>query len=341
MMLKAVLAVAVLAVAAAPQAGFAQSYNVEQLRAGLDKIKPRDFPTQPIEFIVVYPAGGGMDQTARHLAKAVEKVSGQRIIVNNRTGGAGVIGHTYLITQAKGDGYTVGVVASTLWADSALRSNGRWSYRDLDALAFINYDPYTWVVAADGPLKGKGLKEIVALAKEKPGTLRISVLPGNSSDFLAQSVEQATGAKFVRVPFQGGAPGVTAALGGHVEIGSAFFTEYKGHFDAGTVRSVGVAGPARSPNVPDAPTFVEALGNDRILWSAWRYAAAPKGIPADRRTWLAAAINAALDDPELVAEYRKTGAVMDRKIDTPEKTAAEAEKLASIENGFYSQAPKQ
>jgi tripartite-type tricarboxylate transporter receptor subunit TctC len=334
MKLKAAIALAALLAAAT-----AQGATPEETKANLDRLKPKDFPTQPIELIVVYPAGGGMDQTARILAKHAEKVTGQRFIVTNKTGGAGVIGHTYLITQAKNDGYTVGVVASTLWADSALRSNGKWSYRDLDALGFINYDPYTWVVAADGPLKGKSLKDVIALAKEKPGTLRMSVLPGNTAEFLSLQVEQITGAKFVRVPFQGGAPGVTAALGGHVEIAAAFFAEYRGHADAGTVKAIGVAGPERSPNLPDAPTFNEAIGSDKILWTAWRYAAAPKGIPADRRTWLVAAINAALDEPELQEEYKKTGAVMDRRIATPEQTAAQADKLANIENGFYVQQP--
>jgi tripartite-type tricarboxylate transporter receptor subunit TctC len=323
------------ALAALCLAGTAYAASPEETRANLDRLKPKDFPAQPIEFIVVYPAGGGMDTTARILAKYVEKVTGQRIIVTNKTGGAGVIGHTYLITQAKPDGYTIGVVASTLWADSALRSNGKWSYKDLDALAFINYDPLTWAVAADGPLKGKTLKEVVGMAKEKPGTLRVAVLPGNTADFLVQSVENATGAKFVHVPFQGGAPGVTAALGGHVEVAAAFFTEYRGHAEAGTVKAIGVAGPDRSPNVPDAPTFNEALGTDKIIWEAWRYAAAPKGLPADRRAWLLAALNAALDDAEIDADYRKTGAVMDRRIATPEQVAAEADKLASLEKGYY------
>ena len=82
---------------------------------------------QPIEFTVVYPAGGGMDVTGRLLAKTVEKCSGDRIIVNNRTGGAGMVGHAYLATQAKPDGYTVGVIANLMWGDAMLRAQGRWS----------------------------------------------------------------------------------------------------------------------------------------------------------------------------------------------------------------------
>ena len=73
-------------------------------KAELARLKPGDFPTAPIEYTVVYPAGGGMDVTARLLAKYVEKWSDHRIIVNNRTGGAGMVGHAYLATQAKPDG---------------------------------------------------------------------------------------------------------------------------------------------------------------------------------------------------------------------------------------------
>jgi len=88
------------------------------------KLKPKDFPNQPIEYTVVYPAGGGMDVTARLLAKYVEKVSGDKVLVNNRTGGGGMVGHTFLATQAKNDGYTVVFVP---------RANGRSPTSNLSA----------------------------------------------------------------------------------------------------------------------------------------------------------------------------------------------------------------
>jgi len=93
-------------------------------KAELVRLKPNDFPTAPIEYTVVYPAGGGMDVTARLLAKYVEKWSDHRIIVNNRTGGAGMVGHAYLATQAKPDGYTVGIIANLMWGDAMLRAQG-------------------------------------------------------------------------------------------------------------------------------------------------------------------------------------------------------------------------
>ena len=194
---------------------------------------------------MVYPAGGGMDVTARLLAKYVEKYIDSRVIVVNKTGGAGLIGHTYLAMQAKNDGYTVGILANPFWTeDELIRAKGKWTYKDLTPVGFINYDPVTWIVSTDGPYKDKSVKDLIALAKEKPGTLRISIAPDGSFQFLAEGVEMVTGAKLVKVPFQGGAPGVTALLGGHVDVATAFLAEYRGHLDAGKVRVVAV--PARS-----------------------------------------------------------------------------------------------
>jgi tripartite-type tricarboxylate transporter receptor subunit TctC len=105
-------------------------------KADLAKLKPKDFPTGPIEYTVVYPAGGGMDVTGRLLAKYVEKWSGDKIVVNNRTGGAGMVGHAYLATQAKPDGYTVGVLANLMWGDAMLRAQGRWAYTDLEPIGY-------------------------------------------------------------------------------------------------------------------------------------------------------------------------------------------------------------
>src|SRR5689334_340450 len=117
------LAVALGVLAAAP-AGAQQSDA--DAKAQLAKLKPADFPTQPIEINVVYPAGGGMDINARLISKYFEKVTGQKAIVNNRTGGSGLIGHTWLATQAPKDGYAVGVIANLVFADAMLRAQGKW-----------------------------------------------------------------------------------------------------------------------------------------------------------------------------------------------------------------------
>jgi tripartite-type tricarboxylate transporter receptor subunit TctC len=126
-------------------------------KAELAKLKPKDFPTGPIEYTVVYPAGGGMDVTGRLLAKYVEKWSGDKIVVNNRTGGAGMVGHAYLATQAKPDGYTVGVLANLMWGDAMLRAQGRWAYTDLEPIAYLNRASTRWRAVTSTSRRGSSL----------------------------------------------------------------------------------------------------------------------------------------------------------------------------------------
>ena len=303
--------------------------------AELVKLKPKDFPTQPIEFTVVYPAGGGMDVTGRLLAKYVEKHSGDRIIVNNRTGGAGMVGHAYLATQAQRDGHTAGVLANLVWGDAMLRAQNRWSLSDLEPIAYINTDALTWVSSTEGQYKGMGLKEIVQAAKDKPGTLRVATVPGSMWDYIVEQIETNTGGKFLRVPFQGGGAGITALVGGNVDVAQGFFSEFRGHLEAGKVKPLAVAATSRMDFMKDVPTFNEALGGQEYVWQVIRFAVVPKGTPADRKAYLAAAIQAAMKDPELIEEYRKTGVFFDPKLTDPRSFAVNLEEYVRGEREFY------
>src|SRR3954463_16737120 len=175
---------ALLATPAAAQGGDA--------KAELGKLKPKDFPGGPIEDTGLCPAGGGMDVAARLLAKYVEKWSGDRIIVNNRTGGAGMVGHAYLATQAKPDGYTAGTIANLMWGDAMLRSQGRWEYTDLEPIGYVNTDALIWVGPTEGPYKGMSVKQIVQGAKDKPGTIRVATVPGSMWEYIVEQIEAAS-----------------------------------------------------------------------------------------------------------------------------------------------------
>jgi tripartite-type tricarboxylate transporter receptor subunit TctC len=294
--------------------GFAGAGDIP---AELEKLKPKDFPRKPIELVVVYPAGGGMDVTARVLAKHLPKYVGTKCVVVNKTGAAGLIGHAYLIQSAPKDGYTVGVVANTLIYDDLLRSEGKWSYNDLKALAYITFTPINWIVKKDSKFGDYSLKKIVDYAKEHPNEVKISMTAANFFEFLVSKVEMSTGAKFNMIPFQGGAPGVTALLGGHVDVASCFLGEFKSHMEAGTVKAIGAAGIERFAYLPDTPTFNEALGVDDIFFGVYRYVAVPTGVPDDRAVFLEAAIQAALRDPEVIKDYEKIGVPVTKYLDGP------------------------
>lgn len=309
--------------------------QVTDTKAALAKLKPKDFPAQPIEFTVVYPAGGGMDVTARLLAKYVEKASGERIVVNNRTGGAGMVGHAYLATQAKPDGHTVGVVANLLWGDAMLRAQGKWLYTDLEPVGYLNSDALTWVGPTEGALKGRSLKDLLQIAKDKPSTLRVATVPGSMWEYLVEQIETASGGKFLRVPFQGGGAGIIALIGGNVDIAQGFLAEYRGHLEAGKLAPLAVAASARLPNQKDLQTFNEALGSSDYVWNVIRFAVVPKGTPADRKAYLGAIVKAAMQDPELIEEYRKTGAYFDATLANSTSIAADLDKYAAREREFY------
>ena len=128
----------------------AHAQSEAEIKAQIAKLKPKDFPNQPIEVTVVYPAGGGMDINARLIAKYFEKYTGEKAIVNNRTGGTGMIGHTWLATQAPKDGHAVGVIANLVFGDAFLRAQGKWSLDDLDPMVYLNNEGTNFVVATDG-----------------------------------------------------------------------------------------------------------------------------------------------------------------------------------------------
>jgi hypothetical protein len=138
--------------AAMPFAGAALAQDAHPARAALNAIKPAGFPREQIEMVVVYPAGGGMDITGRVVQRFFERITGERSFVNNRTGGAGLVGHTWLATQAPADGHAIGIIANLVITDAG-RSQGRWQLSDLDNIAHLNAEPLNLMVNCGGPLQ--------------------------------------------------------------------------------------------------------------------------------------------------------------------------------------------
>ena len=305
------------------------------IKRRVESVRPADFPRRPIEMMVPTPAGGGLDIAARLLTKSAEKFMEHAWAVNNRVGAGGFVGYTWLATQAPKDGSAVSIVSPTIFGDSFLRAQGKWTYQDIEPIAFLNYEPVTWVVSTDGRFKDASLKEIVTLARADPGKITVAVASQTAFEFLAEQIEDAGGAKFNKVPFQGGAPAVTSLLGNHIDISFGYLSEFRGYMEAGKLRPIAVASQVRSPFLPDVPTVNEVLGSASIVRVSFRYVGAPKGMPAANRKYLSAGLEAALDDLALAAEYNKVGAIMDRRLNTPEAVNLEVEKLATLERDFF------
>jgi tripartite-type tricarboxylate transporter receptor subunit TctC len=305
------------------------------VKGRLRSLRPEGFPTRPIEILVAYPPGGGMDVNARVLAKHVEKLIEQPITVVNRAGAAGVVGESYMATQVKPDGYTVGLMASNFWSNSMLKSEGKWSYRDTEPIAFVNSDPPSWLVSADGRWKGKGLREVLAEAKANPGTVRVAASSSTATAFIVDQLEAGTGAKFVPVLYQGDRQAMTDLLGGHIDVSYAYYAGARPMVESGKAVVIGVASAERMPLMPNAPTFNEVAGTDDIIWDAFRFVVVPKGMDPNRKRWLEAVFNAALSEPEIAAEFAALGAAVNRSLDAAAKVAQEVERRATRERAFY------
>jgi len=124
---------------------------------------------------------------------------------------------------------------------------------------------------------------------------------------------------------------------GNVDIAQGFFAEYRGHLDAGKVAPLAVASTERMPYLKDMPTFNEALGGKDYIWAVIRFVAVPKGTPPDRKAYLAAGVKAAMNDPELVAEYRKAGVYFDPALVNSTAIANDLNGYAERERAFYQQ----
>ena len=319
--------------AAIPFAGTALAQETHPARAALNAIKPAGYPREPIEMVVVYPAGGGMDITGRVVQRFFERVTGERSFVNNRTGGAGLVGHTWLATQAPHDGHAIGIIANLVISDAA-RSQGRWQVSDLDHIAHLNAEPLNLMVNADGPFKTGGLRGLLEAARARPGTIRVANVVGGYYEYLIEQLEQASGSRFLKVPFQGGGPGITALLGNNVDLAFGFFAEVRGHMQGNRLLPIAVTGRQPTAFLPETPTVNSVIGRNDVNWGVSRWIAVPKAVPADRKAWLAAAFRAAVADPALVEEFRNLGALPDPALNSPAALNAAVAQMAEAERAY-------
>ncbi len=247
------------------------------------------YPTRPITLIVPWGAGGGTDATARIIGSLLEKDLGQPVTVVNRTGGSGVVGHSDIASAAP-DGYTLGMATVEIgmmhW--QGLTELTGTSYTPL---GLVNADPAGVQVRADSPYKT--VQELLAAVKANPGKFKASGTGQGGIWHLAiagllrdQKIDPTA---LPWVPSNGAAPGLQDLIAGGVEVAPTSLPEARSLIDAGKVRSLAVMNATPSALYPNVPTLKAALGSDWTM-AAWRGLVAPKGIPADARDKLSAAI---------------------------------------------------
>jgi tripartite-type tricarboxylate transporter receptor subunit TctC len=263
------------------------------------------YPSEPITLIVAWPAGGGSDISMRLLADALSKKINVPVVVLNKPGAGGAIGHRE-IANAKPDGYTIGMFSSGGIALPYLNAQAN-TFEELQPLAFFGEDPNALQVSTASGIGS--LKEYIERARANPGKIKNgNDQPGGSSFIAVALYEKMLNFKVTRVSYAGFGPTVIGLMAGEVDSATVAVPDTIEQHKAGKLKIVGVSATERHFMAPDIPTFREQ-GYDVVV-GAWRCVVAPKGVPADRLAFLETNILAALKDPEFQAKAKQAGFVV-------------------------------
>ncbi|MBB5688947.1 tripartite tricarboxylate transporter substrate binding protein [Roseomonas alkaliterrae] len=260
---------------------------------------------KPIEVIVPYPPGGGVDTMARMVLPAVQaKLQGARFVVVNRAGAGGQLGWEAAFAAAP-DGYTLAATSVPALVTYPIERQVRYRPLDFTFIANVVDDPGGLFVRADSPLRT--LADLIAAAKARPGQLSYgSTGIGSDDHLLVIALEDRAGMPpMTHVPFNGMAPLGTALAGGHIDVGAFNMSESLALLQAGRIRSLGQAALTRWSGTPDVPTFAEQGQN--LVSGATRGIVGPPGLPAEIAARLEAAFREAMAEPAFVAEANRMG----------------------------------
>ena len=260
---------------------------------------------RPIEVIVPYPPGGGVDTMARVVLPAVQaKLPGARFVVVNRAGAGGQLGWEVAFNAAP-DGFTLAATSVPALVTYPMERQVRYRPLEFTFIANVVDDPGGLFVAANSPLRT--LADLVAAAKARPAQISYGTTGIGSDDhLLVIGLEDRAGMPpMTHVPFNGMAPLGTALVGGHVDVGAFNMSESLALLQAGRIRSLGQAALTRWSGTADVPTFREQGQN--MVSGATRGIVAPPGLPAEIAARLEAAFRDAMADAGFVAEANRLG----------------------------------
>lgn len=234
------------------------------------------YPVRPVELLVPFAVGGGTDAVARAFADTASKYFPKPIVVLNRPGAAGAIGHQEG-ARALPDGYRLTMVTPEI-SLALLQGIGKARYQDFTYVARLNVDPIVLAVRAEAPWKT--LEDFVAYVKSKPDVVAVGNSGKGATYHLAAiALEQKTGLRFNNIPYVGAGPEITALLGEQVEAAFATTGETGTWVESGKLRLLAVMAPQRLKRFPNVPTFRER-SIDLVL-GTWRALAVPKETPPE------------------------------------------------------------
>jgi tripartite-type tricarboxylate transporter receptor subunit TctC len=266
----------------------------------------QSYPTKPVRVVVGFTPGGGVDINARLLTPELTKQFGHQFIVDNRPGAGTNIANEY-VAKAPPDGYTLLMNTAALAINMSLYKKVNFdALKDFAPISVFSQSPNILTIHPSLPVKT--VKDLIALAKSKPGAMNYSSAgSGTTQHLTGELFKLRTGTNVVHVPYKGSAPSLTALLGGEVEMTFANIPAISSHVKAKRLRALANAGTKRAEQMPDVPTLKES-GINGVEVVVWYGVLAPAATPREIVTTLAASIAKIAHAPEMRRRLLDQGA---------------------------------
>lgn len=279
----------------------------------------QSYPKQSINLIIPLAPGDATDVAGRTIGEGISKLLKVPVVAINRPGAGGTIG-TDSAVKAPKDGYTILITNNASLVFNRILTPEAVPYdpfKDLTPIGMAVRTPIILAVNSNAPFKT--FAEMVEYGKKTQGGVRVGTVgPGSVGHFTVEIVNSLTGADITMVPFKGAGPGVTAALGGHIEGAAAAQGVVAEHLKAGTMR--GIVASTKMPEFPQIPTLAQ-LGYKQNLLGVWSAFFAPAGVPSEVSKTLIAALEKVVKDPAVASKLANLGMVADYV--PPDKLIAE------------------
>jgi len=268
------------------------------------------YPEKPVQFIVPFAPGGTTDLIARIVAPRLGEALGQSVVVVNKPGAGGALGSTYAARE-RPDGYTIVMAVESSHAvnPSVQKASNYDPLKDFAPISNLANVLGVLDVNADSEIKT--FDQLVSALKKNPGDMAYgSSGNGGYSHLFGQRFLSVTGTEMLHVPYKGLGPAMIDLLAGQVQVVFDNLPSSTGQIQAGKVRALAVAAPERVKSMPDVPTYAE-VGYPQLNTPSWFGLAAPANVPEDILETLNLAVKKVLQDPEVIAQIERQGAVPD------------------------------
>ncbi|MBP1695092.1 MAG: Tripartite tricarboxylate transporter family receptor [Deltaproteobacteria bacterium] len=293
------------------------------------------YPSQPIQVVITLAPGDTLDLTGRAISAEMAKVLNTSVIPLNKTGGAGTVGADFVV-KGKKDGYTILYINSNIiYSYAANPQNVPYNpFQDLEPLCLAVSVPLLLAVQPESPWKS--FQELVSYMKQNPGKIRgSSTGVGSVGHFGYEVIRAETGAEINMIPYKGASPGLTALLGGHVEVAIPSFALVQPQWQADKVRILLTS--KKIPSYPQIPTLTQ-LGYKRDMSSVWFGFFAPVGVPEASKKVLASALEKSIKSADVAKTVQTLGALEDYK-SAGEFKKAMTEEYDLVKNLFKTATP--